>query len=320
MRDRPIDAVNHLANPIQLCPEFRNALQRSRFPFIVLFMGYSRAGKSTRLNQIITRGDSLTLPGPFVARAGSAGVTVGFQFRGPIRFSELNTLHGLGLTIDPARDADVFLVDCEGMDHLDGCSQGFGKSMFALCQLSAMNVIVYGTTMNEHDIAPLTMLFRMSKVVTDAERQVETGFAVMERDINPVSRRGNDLEDGTDEFEQARHRQDDSRKRTVYRLLRAGDVRCSESNFIVLEQPTFDNRTSYWNSLHDLMRFWYTIASRTLILPGTTLVDLFDRTVRIITRMPNCEDVDIDYASILAQLVRDKSRLRERPFSMSFRT
>jgi hypothetical protein len=299
-------ALDHEANPIALTPEFRAALEASKFPVIVLFMGYSRAGKSTRLNQIITRGDSLNLPGPFVARRGSKAVTVGFDVCGPLSFAELNELHGLGLALDPNRTPDLFLIDCEGMDHLEGCSQGFGKSMFALCQLSVINVIVIGTAMNQNDVVPLTTLFRMSKVVQSAEQQIETGFVVLEREVDVVGPNGEDLTDGSPEFEQSRHRQDAERKSVVYRLLRAADVRCAEQNFIVLEQPVFDHRTSYWNSLHDLMRFWYAISMKTLVLPGSTLISLFEKTVQIIARVPNCNHVNIRFDTILTELVRDE--------------
>jgi hypothetical protein len=297
--------VDHEANPITLKPQFRDALQKSKFPFLILFMGYSRAGKSTRLNQILTKEEGFELPGPFVAQAGAKAVTLGFDFAGPVSFTDLNDLHGLGLTIDPNRDAEIFFVDCEGMDHLDGSSPGFGKSMFALCQLSVANVIVIHGAMTQNHVLPLTTLFRMSKIIQNTQNQIETGFTVIERNVGVVSPTGDTLEDGTPEFETVRHQQDASRKRVIYQLLRGGDVRCAEQNFQVLEQPTSENPISYWNSLRELMQFWYTIATKTLILPGTVLLSLFDRTVQIIDDTPNCDNVNIRFDAILTGFVRD---------------
>jgi hypothetical protein len=300
------DAVLHKANPITLAPEFSRALQQSQFPLVVLFMGYSRAGKSTRLNQIVTKGNSLNLRGPFVARGGSDAVTVGFQACGPIPFDQLNDFHGLGLTIDRNRNPDVFLVDCEGMDHLDGSSPGFGKSMFALAQISAVNVIVFPALMSLKDIPPLTKLFQMSRIVQAADRQLETGFVVIEREIDPVSRTGDPLPDGTNEFEEGRHKQDMKRHKTVCQFLKQGNVRFKEENVLVLDQPTFENRVSYWNSLHDLMRGWYRIASKTLALPGKVLVEMFQMTIMTVQKLPNCDNLDIGFGELLTRLVREQ--------------
>jgi hypothetical protein len=298
------DAVRHEANPIALAPEFRRALQRSQFPLIVLFMGYSRAGKSTRLNQILTKGQNLRLPGPSVARGGPDPVTVGFQVCGPIPFDKLNDLHGLGLTINPDRNPDVFLVDSEGIDHLDESSRGFGKAMFALAQISAVNVIVLPGLMSLKDIPPLGNLFRTSKMIQSAECQIETGFAVLEHGIDPGSVMGETLVDGTEAFEESRHSQDARRKKKVCEYLNQGNVRFAEANVIVLDQPAFDNEVSYWNSLHDLMRFWYTIALKTLILPGRMLVDVFRLTVMAIQKCPSWKTLNIDCGEILTALVR----------------
>jgi hypothetical protein len=200
MQKSVFQAIDHESNPIRLTPQFQRALQASKDPHIILFMGCTRAGKSTRLNQIITREHKLDLTGPFVARGGSKAVTVGFQFCGPISFDELNHIHNLGLTIDETRNPDIFLIDCEGMDHLDGSCPGFGKSMFALSQLSSVNVIVMRGPMNRNDVLPLTTLFRMNKFLQNADRQIETGFAIIEREVGISVSHGDPPLDGSAEF------------------------------------------------------------------------------------------------------------------------
>jgi hypothetical protein len=160
--------------------------------------------------------------------------------------------------------------------------------------------------MSLKDVVPLTTLFHMSKVIQGTDRQIETGFAIIEHAVDVAGPNGEDLNDGTPEFEQMRRNQDIDRKQTIYRFLAGANVRCSERNLIVLEQPEFEHIESYWNSLRDLMRFWYETATRTLVLPGSALLGLFDKTVEIVTRVFNCENVNIRFDVILTTLIRDE--------------
>jgi hypothetical protein len=195
-------------------PEFHDALQSSKFPIVILFIGASRVGKSTRLNQILFGGKAqggLKHYGPFSAGGGSSPVTFGFHFCGPISCTELKSIHGLECEIPPNREADIFLIDCEGTGSLHGATQTFAKGLFALCQISTINVIVHGSTINQPDIAELATFFKMSKVIKSSSQQVETGFAVIERDVGlPYSTSG-PPQDGSVAFEDARHRQDANR-------------------------------------------------------------------------------------------------------------
>jgi hypothetical protein len=43
------------------------------------------------------------------------------------------------------------------------------------------------------------------------------------------------------------------------------------------------------------MRFWHSIAPKTLVLPGSTILGLFDKTATIIARVPNGENVNFRF-------------------------
>jgi hypothetical protein len=54
------------------------------------------------------------------------------------------------------------------------------------------------------------------------------------------------------------------------------------------------------------MKFLYDIAMRTLLLPGKTLISLFETTVREIAHVPNIQSANIRCDEMLTELVREK--------------
>jgi hypothetical protein len=97
-----------------LSVDFVNALNKSLNPFIIMFIGNYRAGKSTRLNQIVSGQINSTMP--FRSNGGKDHITIGFQFLGPISIAQLGEIYGINLSVQ--HNPDIFLIDCEGLSNL----------------------------------------------------------------------------------------------------------------------------------------------------------------------------------------------------------
>jgi septin family protein len=104
-----------------LSNEFQHAYSSSNKRFVLMCIGNGRVGKSTRLNQLISR--VLKAEEPFESFGGSAPVTMEFQFYGPMKWRELSQIHHLNVSVNP--DEDVLLIDCD----VCACSNHqFGRS------------------------------------------------------------------------------------------------------------------------------------------------------------------------------------------------
>jgi hypothetical protein len=193
-------AVLQQGNQILLTNEFRQALSNSLFPLVIPFLGCSRAGKSTRLNQLLSR--QLRSQQPFRSQGGSAAVTTGFDFSGPHDLQTLCRYHSVPYRLPSKRRADVFLIDCEGMDHLNGSSTGYGQVILALSQITTITVLIHGRLLSSNDIQHISRLFQMTKFLSSASQQLETGFVTIERAIGvPVDP---DVSDTSPEYEETR--------------------------------------------------------------------------------------------------------------------
>jgi hypothetical protein len=146
----------------------------------------------------------------------------------------------------------------------------------------------------------------MSKVIGSFQKQIETGFAALERDVGLPYDASGSPRDGSLAFEEARHHQDANRKVVVSRCLAENGVPCSDDNILVLSQPTFDTPISYWNSMHDLVFFFRFILGKTLIIPGSALIVFFERTIETIKNLRDLKNVKIDVGGILLEMVREE--------------
>jgi hypothetical protein len=81
----------------ELTPELRSALCASSFPLVIPFFGSTGAGKSTRLNQVLT--GVLGSSTPFPARGGSSAVTTGFDFCSRVSLRDLCGIHSVAITL-----------------------------------------------------------------------------------------------------------------------------------------------------------------------------------------------------------------------------
>jgi hypothetical protein len=118
--------------------QFQADLTTAFCPFIIMFVGNSRAGKSTRLNQLVLR--KLHSNAPFKAARGLDPVTMKFQYVGPLKFGELSHIHGIDLEVNS--NPDIFLVDCEGLYSLGTTTKVVEQATFALSQMVSMTVLL----------------------------------------------------------------------------------------------------------------------------------------------------------------------------------
>jgi hypothetical protein len=262
---------------VVLTPEFRTALSASLFPVVIPFLGYCRQGKSIRLNQVLTR--TLQSTSPFEVRAGSESVTLGFMFCGSIPLRALCSKHSVDFALAPERDADVFFIDCEGMDHLDGTSQGYGQVLLALTQISTITVFVHGRLLSGNDIQRISSLLSMTRFVGQASEQMETGFASFEARIGVQVDDG--ISDTSPEYETVRKANDEAHRQKIHRWLTSYGVPCSLANSCSLVQPNFDQENGYWASIKDFVTFVRGIVGRTAIVPGSILVGVFDESAKL---------------------------------------
>jgi hypothetical protein len=111
---------------------------------------------------------------------------------------------------------------------------------------------------------------------------METGFVTFEREVGVAV--DSDVTDTSAEYESARKAQDESRRKQVHRWLNQCGVPCSLDNFCSLIQPDFDEANGYWASIKDFVNFIQRIASRTLFVPGSLLVKIFDQSSKDASR------------------------------------
>jgi hypothetical protein len=155
------DALSFQHKDFCLSLEFKDLLERSRNAFIILFVGNSRAGKSQRLNQLLSK--KLKNEFPFKPASGSSPITENFQVCGPLSFNQLAQIHQIDL---PCRsNPDIFLIDCEGLNSLEKKSMLFRKGIFALTQLSSINIMVMKEQVNHERFEKIRSFFVVTKSI-----------------------------------------------------------------------------------------------------------------------------------------------------------
>jgi hypothetical protein len=118
--------------------QFNARLRASNSPYIILLLGDARTGKSTRGNQLLAHEPKSRKP--FKAEMGLVPITRGFQYVGPLKFRDLETIHHIRLQVPS--DPDIFVIDCEGLHSLVEATPTLKKAMFSLSQLASMTVLV----------------------------------------------------------------------------------------------------------------------------------------------------------------------------------
>jgi hypothetical protein len=192
---------------------FINDLKTSNRPFIIMFVGDGRAGKSTRANQLVKH--ELQMDEPFDALNGSEPVTMKFQYAGPIKFAHLANTHNLQLHVD--NDPDIFIIDCEGLHSLGLTTATLKQATFALSQIVSMTVLVMNGQINLENINDVRSLFMLSHAFSCELHGFEIGTTIMMREVGVRPPKGQQL--SSEAMNSLRREADASQKRTILEKL-----------------------------------------------------------------------------------------------------
>jgi hypothetical protein len=211
--------------------DFRRIFSAANNPFIIMFIGNGRVGKSTRLNQILTK--EIDGEEPFKSLGGTAAVTTKFQFYGPLKSAQLGQIHGLDLSVKS--DPDVFLIDCEGLHSLGETTPELKKATFALAQMSSLTVLVMKEMLNHQNLDSVRSLFALTRAFSRDIPGFLSATAFIQRDVGvPCSKPAS-----FEEKNELRMKNDSSQKSTFLALLNSGNPMFSEQLFATFSQPSF---------------------------------------------------------------------------------
>ena len=177
--------------------DFINKIEQSHNPHIIIIYGNPRIGKSTFLNQLLKGfnekydypdNEYFNLNGPFkVGPNQSEYITKGCKIYGSIKLSELlkkNCLYNLN--INENEDADLFIVDSEGIGSLDNNTSGFISGILTLLQVSTIK-IYYTDGVISGNLRETEKLINISKIIKDNNDFSQQTFMVIRNtniDIN----------------------------------------------------------------------------------------------------------------------------------------
>jgi hypothetical protein len=285
---RPIE-VMELApdgSDFRLTKELVDALNASTNPFLILFFGNSRAGKSTRINQVVTK--RILPTGPLRALAGFRPVTHGFQAIGPLSFEHLFQTHGISLPT--VLSIDLFLVDCEGMNSLEQSSPGLKKAIFSLIQISNLHVLVRGDPVSYANLNSICALFGLRLAFSQELEGFAVGTVIMQRDV------GVDCDGMTslDDRDKRRLSEDNYWCEKFLEEFRRKHVLFGEGELQVLLQPDFSDPELYWKSMNDFISYVHAIASKRRIVTSMELLARFDTVKNQIKAVDRMEIPDVE--------------------------
>jgi hypothetical protein len=268
--------------------KFASSLEESENPLVITFIGNSRDGKSTRLNQIITK--QLKTDKPFDVDPGPDPVAKSFQAVGPISIQDLSEIHRIDLHCSSR--PDIFLVDCEGLHSLSETSSGVKKATFALAQISNIVVLVTKAQLSFENFNSVWSLFALSRAFNGEDQGFPRGTVILQRDVGV--RKIPSLKDQ----ESARQTADRDWCEKCRALLSQKNLHFVGDELKVLCQPTFDQPELYWNSICDVIRYMCTIADRRDKTSARNLTDIFNSTKPHIMKVQDFEKPDIPFEKI----------------------
>jgi GTPase SAR1 family protein len=276
--------------------DFNTDLEACHNPFLIMFVGTGRTGKSTRANQLLRH--TLKENQPFEAQNGIEPVAVTFQYVGPFTFGELAEKHKMQLQVHG--DPEIFLIDCEGLHSLSETTATLKQATFALSQIVSMTVLVMKETINHQNIPNVRSLFVLSHAFSRSLPGFRIGTTIMIRDVGVRLPRGQVL--SLDEQNVLRQSADVELRRKILTVLNQACVRFSEHEMLVLAQPAFDEPPLYWKSIEDFCTFCATIASERRSIPGETLLQLFDEAKPSIMQISDFANPSVPFETIMRNI------------------
>ena len=154
---------------LELNREVLDVIKRAHNPHIVLFIGRTRIGKSTTLNNLIIgcKDGKSFIPrySIFKASDSTKSETKGCNVFGPIKLSELKTRNDYSddesCDESGSEDADIFFVDSEGFDSLNETTKMVYPGILTLMQVCTSSVIL---TSNNPTVSDLKQLIAMRRL------------------------------------------------------------------------------------------------------------------------------------------------------------
>jgi hypothetical protein len=280
----------------KLAPDFLRVFESSRNPFIILFIGNTRAGKSTRINQLLTR--ELKAISPFVAAGGAWPITKAFQSATPLTFEDLSQIHGISLSTKS--HPDIFLVDCEGLHSLEETSPGLKKATFALAQISSLIVLVMKEQLCFDNLISVRSLFALSRAFGRDVPGFSTGTILMQREV------GVRCPESASLMEQDGIRRGEDRKfcELCQKSFAEKNLPFASDELRVLCQPDLDKQPElYWKSMADLLEYACEIADRRSNFSARNLLDIFGTVNPHIMNIKDFENPNIPLEEIFGQVV-----------------
>jgi hypothetical protein len=261
-----------------------------------MFVGNGRAGKSTRLNQLLRH--KLRCESPFQTFSGPDPVTMAFQYVGPIKFRELAEIHDIELQV--ASGPDLFLIDCEGLHALGDTTAMLKQATFALSQMASMTVLVMKEQVNQENIESVRSLFVLSHAFSRQLPGFSIGTTIMMRDVGIRYPPGQQLT--LNQKNCLRQKTDGEQRAKILKILNDNRVTFSETEFLVLAQPEFEEEYLYWKSIEDFLRFTANVAENRSRVSGQSLLDLFEEAKPSIMQVTDFSNPSIPFDRIMQNI------------------
>lgn len=289
-------AIEFIGNTFMLTESFKNDILLSSNVGIVTLSGPARSGKSTQanilLNPVLPKNKNDDLNGIFKADEGNVPVTHQILY---VK-TKLSTLTRNYHLADPDFDIDLFILDCEGIDSLGKTTQNLRKAIFTVLQISTVNLYVT-KTLDKSNIYDLKAFFSLPKLIPGSNLKLTKKNGIILPNIGVP---GNFSEK---DFEKKRKENDLAELGIFLSNLREKHIKFTRDNTAVFAQPKWRDEKHYFESVKDLVRFIVSGFSQTAKIPGKMLVDIFDKSIKVISKIDELDDSDIRLEKIIDNLI-----------------
>jgi hypothetical protein len=248
-------ASGDLVTPIQFSSAACSSLGGCKNPVLIMMQGPTGAGKSTRLNQLISGRLGSKCRGPFRAAAGGKGVTTDFNAWGPVPLSSL--CKTWKLPKQARDDYSLFFVDSEGTSNANGVDENLGKALTAVSAVITIRIVLNQNRLRDDNMSEIESILKLQCIMDrDSNAELSSAFVLMFRDVGFDDPEPNSLQ----EMEVRRHEQDGESFNTISKTF--PQLGFTSSNLLVLLQPQLGGfdvapcaSESYLESMRDLVRF-----------------------------------------------------------------
>lgn len=286
-------ALEFFESTFALSDQLKQDLSMSINLSIILVVGPARSGKSTLCNILLI---PKLCPEKviFLTDEGNTPVTMEIHYA-IIKLSDLLRIHNLD--IGSYIDSDLFIFDCEGIDSLGKVTESLRKAIFTFLQISTVNIFV-SKNIDRSNIYDLKSFFSLPQLIGGSQ-PLSKGSAIVLTD-NGVP--GNPSED---EYEEKRRQNDEKELDKVLAHLEQSQMNFSRNNIAFFAQPKWAKEKHYFESINDLIRFIVNITSIRVQIPGSNLIQIFEKCIPVISKINDLDDPDIRIDLIVHNLINE---------------